>query len=79
MGRGVGPEGCPREGLAATRDASWFRKPGYARRYHVVAGDGGSGCSGMPLVLELARRPEDIEQWLRCGRRGCREKWPEPL
>jgi hypothetical protein len=71
----LGPTGCPQAGLATTRDASWYNSPGRARVVHVVADDGGSACCGMPLVLEIARPPGDVELWLRCQRRGCRERW----
>lgn len=72
----VGPGGCPEAGLAAWRDASWWQSPGTARRYHVVAADGGSECCGMPLVTDIAQPPEAVALVLRCMRHGCRERWP---
>lgn len=72
----VGSEGCPQAGLAAPRDASWYVKPGIARKRHVVASDGGSECCGMPLILEMADAKVLVPWWQRCQRPGCKDKWP---
>lgn len=72
-----GLPGCPQAGMSATRDASWFNKPGRAYKRHVVAGDGGSACCGMPLVLDYGvEEAARTEGNLRCQRRGCKERWP---
>lgn len=79
-----GRDGSRHAGRAALRDASWYRSPGRAGRYHIVGGDGGSECCGMPLILEdtgIAPRdmtvdPAAVEEFLRCRRYGCKERWP---
>jgi hypothetical protein len=72
-GRPVAPDGThvPEAGKAAMRDASWFRKPGRAYVYHVVAEDGGAACNGAPLVLHIARPLDQIDAALRCRRPQC--------
>jgi hypothetical protein len=83
-GRPPGRPGSREPGRAALRDASWFRSPGAASKYHVVSDDGGSACSGMPLVLETTGLPVrdvtvnagSVKAGLRCQRKGCRERWP---
>jgi len=81
------PPGLPGSGdgtRAAWRDASWYRKPGTASKYHVVGDDSGSACNGAPLPLESAGLPvrdqtvpaASVEEHLRCQRRGCKERWP---
>lgn len=80
----LGGEGRSPVGRAAWRDASWLHSHGRARRYHMVAEDGGASCNGMMLILEdnehpprdATRDPADIEQHLRCRRHGCKERWP---
>ena len=71
----LGPYTCPQAGLAARRDASWLSTPGTSRKVHVVAGDGGSKCSGMMLVLDAAVPLDQVPQNVRCQRHGCREAW----
>lgn len=84
---GVGKSGSPHAGRAAMRDASLLASPGRARRYHVVADDGGSECCGMPLDLYTGGTggrslrdetvdPASVESWMRCQRPGCRQRWP---
>ena len=86
-GWGVGNPGSPHAGRAALRDASWFSSPGRAGRYHIVSDDGGSACSGMPLILDeggaggealkdMTVDPVSVESWLRCQRPGCKQRWP---
>lgn len=83
-GRVPGAPGSGDGTRAAWRDASWYKKPGTAYRYHVVGDDSGSACSGMPLILESVSIPvrdqtvpaESVAEHLRCKRRGCRERWP---
>jgi len=82
------PVGVPGEDTgevrAASRDASFFNSPGTARKVHFVAGDGGSACRGMPLVLESVSLPvrdltmsaAEVPDHIRCRAKGCRERWP---
>jgi hypothetical protein len=72
---------------AATRDASWYRNPSThgSIRYHVVAPEihkSESAC-GLPLVVSECRgdlgttRPASgVPAAMRCGRPGCRARWP---
>lgn len=70
---------------AALRDASRSRRASGPLLYHVV-GDGGAACSGVPLVTEGTELPVAdmtvdaavVPGYLRCMRRGCRERWPGP-
>ncbi len=74
---------------AATRDASWYRRPsthGKDLVYHVVRGDvhAGEGACGVPVVatqgfapsLDATVAAEDVRPEWRCGRPGCRARWP---
>lgn len=76
--------------MAAMRDASWFRKPGRAGRYHVVIKrpDGLEAACGQFAFLQrdadafrsrgAIERAADVALVLRCRRNGCRQRWPEP-
>lgn len=84
-GRPVGiPGEASGEVRAATRDATWYEKPGVAYAMHIVAEDGGSACRGMPLVLETVSLPprdvtvlaSSVAPQFRCRAHGCRERWP---
>lgn len=71
---------------AAMRDASWYRYPGRAGRYHVLRGtnehgslesyvaDTESRC-GIPVTVNDYETLAicDVPYSLRCRRRGCRE------
>jgi hypothetical protein len=64
--------------FAAWRDASWFRLPGVAKRYHVLDDNGEALCGLQGFLLSkdrlLAWRVNPV---LRCQRNGCRQAWPE--
>lgn len=62
---------------AAWRDASWFRYPGRARRFHVLRTDDSAAC-GLPgfLCVDGSRVVDDVPRELRCRRNGCRQLWP---
>lgn len=76
---------------AATRDASWYRSPSIYGKdlvYHVerpFAPRGVSGC-GIPIVSTEGYAPvrdvtvaaESVRPEHRCGRPGCRARWPKP-
>lgn len=62
--------------MAGMRDASWFRKPGRAGRYHIE--DRGSPACGVlspPGLVDLMEAA-DVPLVLRCGRRACAKWWP---
>lgn len=74
---------------AATRDASWYNKPGVAMQYHVVMEGAGwyAACSppkpgqGLPRMLLVDFTVVDaaeVTEIARCKRPGCRQRWPEP-
>jgi hypothetical protein len=59
--------------MAAMRDASWFRRPGRARRYHVLK-RGCSACGVYALFVEETKLPaNEVPPALRCRRPGCRQ------
>lgn len=62
------------EVFAGRRDASWFRNPGVAWRYHVQRSDGWPAC-GMVAFLTAVIVASDVPANLRCKRRGCKERW----
>jgi len=75
---------------AAMRDASWFRKPGRAGRYHVIV-ERPSGlhaaCGLFALLQQDANafrsrgaidNAMNVAPVLRCQRNGCRQRWPIP-
>lgn len=64
------------EVLASMRDASWYDRPGVARRYHVMMVDGGAGCSRMLPLQEIATDARRVPESLRCARAGCKSRWP---
>lgn len=66
---------------AATRDASWYRRPNVraAKAMHVVGDDGKASACGR--LLYATEGPETVDaaevpQALRCQRPGCRGRWP---
>lgn len=63
--------------MAGMRDASWFRKPGRAGRYHVDL-DGYPACGVLLSPPGLTNRTEasEVPEVLRCARRGCAQAWP---
>jgi hypothetical protein len=62
---------------AAMRDASWFRKPGKARRYHVIK-QGRAACGLIALFVKESAQPvHAVPEALRCKRNGCREAFRE--
>jgi hypothetical protein len=64
--------------VAARRDASWFRHPSRAGRYHIVSRDGVRSACGIPVLDEMSQRDaRDIPEVLRCKRSGCRSAWPK--
>ncbi len=65
---------------AALRDASWTSSPNTTtpKRYHVVKDDGTPRCGLMlALCTEDAIDLHQVPASSRCGRRGCKEKWPD--
>lgn len=75
----------PQPLMAALREATFFRKPGRARKYHIVV-EGCMACAvrtktnliGRPVVEETAELATAVPEFMRCGRPGCRERWPVP-
>ena len=74
---------------AATRDASWYRRPsthGKDLVYHVVRAEvhAGEGACGVPVVAREGFAPkrdvtvaaERVRPEYRCRRPGCRQRWP---
>ena len=63
--------------LAAFRDASWFPNPDTRtpKRAHVLRADGRAAC-GLVAVMCDPEPAEDVPDWQRCKRPGCRGKWP---
>lgn len=63
---------------AAPRDASWYSSPDVrtAKAMHVDRGNWLAACNGMPLDGTLARPAAEVARVARCGRPGCRERWP---
>ena len=74
---------APTPVLAAWRDASWWPKPGVAKRYHIIAESGWAACNqktGMLCDLPGPGGPGPaarIPSQLRCQRNGCRQRWPD--
>lgn len=87
------------EPTAALRDASYYRKPGWSGKYHIVAGRDDerdrfiAACSPyrrttegvdgviwprMALLPDTSRAAVEVPDYMRCGRPGCRQRWPEP-
>lgn len=75
---------------AALRDASWFRRPNTTSKrltYHVVDEPVSAQMSacGVPVVAQDERlqdtteAAETIAVRHRCGRPGCRARWPAHL
>jgi hypothetical protein len=64
--------------IAAWRDASWFRSPGVARRYHVLDDDRLAKC-GLPgfLLSDDTLPARMVAPELRCQRNGCKQTWPK--
>lgn len=64
---------------AATRDASWYRRPNVrtVKVYHIVTDEGLSACRGSLLVYENAIPAIEAPQGLRCQRAGCKGRWPK--
>jgi hypothetical protein len=59
--------------VATMRDASWFRRPGRARRYHVLK-SGKAACGMCALfVMESEQPAHEVPEVLRCRRPGCRQ------
>lgn len=59
--------------LAATRDASWFRNPGRAHKYHVVSSNGGSVC-GIAILCDFTEAFADsVPAPMRCARAACKK------
>ena len=74
---------------AATRDASWYRRPsthGKDLVYHVVRAEvhASEGACGVPIVATEGFAPkrdvtvaaELVRPEQRCDRPGCRRRWP---
>lgn len=74
---------------AALRDASWHRRPsshGKKLVYHVVRDDLNheEGACGVPVIAVEGYAPgrdvtvpaESVRPEQRCGRPGCKAKWP---
>lgn len=63
--------------LAAYRDASWHPRPDTRtpKRGHVLHADGRAAC-GLVAMMGDSQPAEDVPKPLRCGRSGCRERWP---
>lgn len=61
--------------FAGMRDATCFRNPGRAGRYHIQRGDGFAVC-GVDGFLHDAVHAQDVHEVLRCKRSGCATRWP---
>ena len=73
---------------AATRDASWYKRPsrGIGLVYHVVTEDiekNESACGILVVATEgfapsrdLTIDAKTVSPQNRCGRPGCKAKWP---
>lgn len=62
--------------VAASRDASYYSRPGRAEVRHIVA-DNWAACGRGPLVEEDAVPVAEVPRGGRCQRPGCRQHWPE--
>ena len=66
--------------MAAFRDASWFRYPGLATRYHVCAPGRQhlAACNpdAAPLYGPSEVPASEVPQRARCRRPGCKKLWP---
>lgn len=67
--------------LAMPRDASWERCPSTTSggQYHVVDTSTLRARCGQPMMPDDDRAVhlEQVEQWQRCKRNGCRQAWPK--
>ncbi len=64
--------------MAGMRDASMFKCPGRAGRFHIinhVTNVPACGVLSPPGLVDI-QSPDDIPAVLRCRRRGCAENWP---
>lgn len=63
---------------AAFRDASFFRNPDTrtVKRAHVLRPDGTPYC-GLLAVMCDPEPADGIEDFQRCKRPGCRQRWPQ--
>lgn len=74
------------QAFAALRDASWYDRPNVRslkllHMAHVEIADSGSrfmyaACNGMPLDEASVWAAHEVPPGLRCGRPGCRVRWP---
>lgn len=62
---------------AAFRDASFFNRPDVTslKKAHVLRGDGRPAC-GLHAVMCDPLLAEDVPDWQRCKRPGCKGAWP---
>lgn len=65
--------------MAAMRDASWWRCPGRAARYHILGSQIETAYCGTPALFCEAIPGDEVPLDLRCQRNGCRQGWPEGL
>lgn len=63
--------------MAALRDASWWSNPDTRtpKRSHVLRVDGRAAC-GLVAAMCDPEPAENVPDWQRCKRPGCRETWP---
>ena len=68
---------------AYLRDASWIDQPSTSgsKQYHLesLKRQGLTAC-GVGVILDdlQVRRADEVPEWSRCRRNGCRQRWPDP-
>ena len=66
---------------AGTRDASWYNRPSVDGpvKFHVVVDAHFPACNqGGVLISDYGQQPAaDVPDFQRCGRPGCKLRWPQ--
>ena len=64
--------------LAGRRDASFYRRPGYAGCYHIAVQDERPACNTtLALLVDSTLQPAvEVPSYQRCNRPACARWWP---